>query len=232
MHRVRRDLRPSALFPLFHSPNSSEGEYAGHVSHAHCISAFIRDSSQVAGFFYTNTRMLSRITTGRSTSLISTSPVCACLHTSPPTCSISTSPQLYQKCAYKLGILCIESIRLAECLTFVRKKNEQISWDLLFSRWMNGIQDQIAKIAPALLAITSTCAVNKEARKQLEEASNHTAPNALLSSNNSTPTNMTRPQHHSLIISYPVFLLASATIHGCSSLHCSENQMKRALPHL
>ncbi|PBK65166.1 hypothetical protein ARMSODRAFT_1022588 [Armillaria solidipes] len=85
----------------------------------------------------------------------------------------------------------MESTRLAECPTFVHKRNERISWDLLLSWWMNGSQEKIANIAPALFAIASTCAVSKEDREQLEEAGKN-ASNvlpSLPSSNDATPSN-------------------------------------------
>ncbi|KAK0443218.1 hypothetical protein EV421DRAFT_1735827 [Armillaria borealis] len=85
----------------------------------------------------------------------------------------------------------MESTRLAECPTFVRKRNERISWDLLLSWWMNDSQEKIANIAPAVFAIASTCAVSKEDHEQLEEAEKN-ASNvlpSLPSSNDATPSN-------------------------------------------
>ncbi|KAK0471235.1 hypothetical protein IW261DRAFT_1344746 [Armillaria novae-zelandiae] len=188
------------LFALF---TESEGKYTQHASLAQCISAFIRNGTQVAGIvnlLYQHTDAISyhdRKSDEPHFTLpwYALAPTLRLQHVLPPPLPNCTKNALINwALSVVLDRVDVESTWLAECSTFVRKKNKQISWDLLLSWWMNGSQEKIANIAPALFAIMSTCAVSKENCEQLKDVANNASdvlpgiPSGNERTSNATPT--------------------------------------------
>ncbi|SJL12593.1 uncharacterized protein ARMOST_16021 [Armillaria ostoyae] len=148
------------------------------ILHSQCISAFVHNGTQVAGIgnlLYWRSDAIS-YHNRKADEPHFTLPRYALAPTLRLQCVLPTPLPNYKKVLINWALSVVlnhvdmESTRLAECPTFVRKRNERISWDLLLSWWMNGSQEKIANIAPALFTIASTCAVSKEDREQLEEA--------------------------------------------------------------